>query len=119
MNYERFLVAGTFLHVITNFVLGLERFLPLQINFDAYVDTQIAACHFTRKPEPTPEFVVICGFRGEACSIAVQKNQSKAPVQKDVKCDCLEQVFPGVDRAYHSVPGKFLRNPSYLYYRLE
>ena len=112
MTYKRFLVTGTFLHVISNLVLGLERFSPLQINTDA--DAQIAACHFTKKPEPTPEIIAICGFKGESCSIALYKNQSEAHIQKDVKCDCLEQVFPDVDRAYNSIPGKFVRNPSYL-----
>ena len=106
MTCKRFLVTGIFLHVISNLVLGLERFSPLQINTDA--DAQIAACHFIKKPEPTPEIIAICGFKGESRLIAVQKNQSKAHVQKDVKCDCLEQVFPYVDRAYHNIPGKLL-----------
>ena len=30
-------------------------------------------------------------------------------MEKEVKCDCLEQVFPDIDRAYHSMPGELFK----------
>ena len=108
INSKRFLAICTFVHVISNLVLGLEIFSPLNVNINA--DAKIATCHFTKTTRPTPGILAICGFKGETCSIAVKKNQSETLDEKEVNCDCLEQVISNVDKAYHNIPGKLLSN---------
>ena len=104
MDIQHLLVIWTFLCPVSNFVRGLQIFSPP--NIKNYADAQLVLCQVSKRTEPTPELLAICGLKGEACSIAVYQNQSEAHVQKDVKCDCLEQVFPDVDIAYHNIPGK-------------
>ena len=74
------------------------------------VGSLIDICHFTRRTQASHEILAICGYKGEACSIAVYKNQSEAHIQRAMKCECLEQVFPYIDIAYQHIPGKLLRN---------
>ena len=74
------------------------------------VGSLIDICHFIRRTQASHEILAICGYKGEACSIAVYKNHSEAHIQRDVKCDCLEQVFPYIDIAYQHISGKLLRN---------
>ena len=47
--------------------------------------------------------MAICGFKGEACSIAAYFNQTEAQLQKTVNCDCWD-VFVDTDQAI--IPGK-------------
>ena len=93
---------------LQSFVFGIRTFSPLNINTNP--EAQITACHITKNPEKNPEHVVICGFKGNTCSIAVYFNRSETQIQKAVKCDCWD-VFTDNDQT--DIPGKLLMNIIY------
>ena len=73
------------------------------LNINTNPEAQITVCHITKNPEKNPEHVVICGFKGNTCSIAVYFNRSETQIQKAVKCDCWD-VFTDNDQT--DIPGK-------------
>ena len=75
---------------LQSFVFGIRTFSLLNINTNP--EAQITACHITKNPEKNPEHVVICGFKGNTCSIAVYFNRSETQIQKAVKCDCWDVI---------------------------
>ena len=104
--WKLLVVQGTFLSSLSSLVFAFHTILPSSLETDT--DAQIALCQFTKAVKPTLVTDAICGYKGEACSIAVYKHQSEAHVQKDVECDCLEQVFPKIDGVYQNIAGKLL-----------
>ena len=102
MNNKVWLVFWTFFCA----AYSIQSFSLQKTNNDA--ESQIDICYFTRKTQASHEILAICGYKGEACSIAVYKNKSEAHIQRTIKCECLEQVFPYVDIAYQHIPGKLM-----------
>ena len=103
MRVDFILFLCTSLYVSTTIVIGLEPFSAPDVNKDK--TAIMSSCYFSKTTQSTSG---ICGYRGEACSIAVYTNQTDPRLHKKVDCTCWDEVFSILDKTRQLIRGKYI-----------